>query len=259
MKLIKCKFCDRLFKDADSYADHLEKNHNDMIPADMTARQFYYYLKTGRTSGNCVMCKRETTWNPKTNKYSRFCTDPKCKEKYIEVFKNRMIGKYGKVTLLNDPEQQKKMLANRSISGEYRWSDGTTKTYTGSYEESFLEFLDKVLEYDSSDVICPSPHTYWYEYEGKKHFYIPDMFIASLNLEVEIKDGGDNANMHHKIQAVDKVKEKLKDEVLMSNKDSFNYIKIVNKENDKFFKYLMAAKQQFADSRDGKAKPIFMP
>ena len=45
-----------------------------------------------------------------------------------------MVGKYGKTTLLNDPEQQKKMLANRHISGEYEWTDGNIKTYTGSYE-----------------------------------------------------------------------------------------------------------------------------
>lgn len=66
------------------------------------------------------------------------------------------------------------------------------------------------MEFDSDDIFAPSPHTYYYEYEGTKHFYIPDFFIGSLNLEVEIKDGGDNPNNHHKIQAVDKVKEEKK-------------------------------------------------
>ena len=166
-----------------------------------------------------------------------------------------MIGKYGKVSLLDDPEQQKKMLANRSISGKYKWSDGSEKTYTGSYELSFLEFLDNVLDFKSDDVICPSPHTYWYEYDGKKHFYIPDVFIPSLNLEIEIKDGGDNPNMHHKIQAVDKVKEKLKDEVMLSNGNNFDYIKIVNKKNDIFLEYLNLNKKRM-NSVD--KKPIFI-
>jgi hypothetical protein len=166
-----------------------------------------------------------------------------------------MIGKYGKVTLLNDPEQQRKMLANRKISGVYRWTDGGETTYTGSYELSFLEFLDQIMNYNSSDIIAPSPHTYYYEYEGEKHFYIPDFFIPSLNLEIEIKDGGDNSNMHPKIQAVDKVKENLKDQVMKSNSKNFNYLKIVNKDNKRFFKYLEIAKKQFFE---GIEKPIFM-
>jgi hypothetical protein len=211
----------------------------------MCAGQFYYYLKTKKKCGSCVICKKPTKWNAKTLKYHRFCDNPKCKEKYREMFKNRMIGKYGKVCLLDDPDQQKKMLANRSISGTYKWSDGSIKTYTGSYELSFLKFLDLMMNYDSSDVMCPSPHTYFYEYENKKHFYIPDFFIPSLNLEIEIKDGGDNPNMHHKIQDVDKVKEKLKDEVMKSNKSNFNYLKIVNKNNQMFLNYLIVVKEKF--------------
>ena len=92
-----------------------------------------------------------------------------------------MIGKYGKVTLLNDPAQQKIMLSHRSISGYYVWRDYKHKSsYTGSYEKAFLEFLDLDLNFDPEDVMSPSPHTYYYEYEGKKHFYIPDFFIPSL-------------------------------------------------------------------------------
>ena len=93
--------------------------------------------------------------------------------------------------------------------------------------------------------MAPSPHTYYYMYENKKHFYIPDFYIPSLNLEIEIKDGGDNPNTHGKIQAVDKVKERLKDEVMSSNRNTFNYLKIVNKENEKFLKYLEVAKYNF--------------
>lgn len=192
MKIIKCNYCDAYFDDADSYVAHLEKKHSEMIPLDMEPFQFYYFLKTGKKEGKCVMCGKPTGWNPKTNKYHRFCNDPACKEKYIATFRNRMIGKHGKITLLNDPEQQKKMLANRKISGVYKWSkDGKEVPYTGSYELDFLEFLDLVMDYESSDIMSPSPHTYYYVYEGKRHFYIPDFFIPSLNLEIEIKDGGD--------------------------------------------------------------------
>jgi hypothetical protein len=256
MKVIKCPFCDRRFDDQTQFSEHLEKKHNDEIPKDMEPYQYYVYLKTGKDHGTCVMCKKDTKWNPKTMKYHRFCENPTCREKYIEMFRTRMIGKYGKVTLLNDPEQQKKMLANRKISGEYVWSDHIHKTpYTGSYEKEFLKFLDLIMDFPPSDVIAPSPHTYYYEYEGTKHFYIPDFFIPSLDLEIEIKDGGDNPNNHHKIQDVDKVKERLKDEVMQKN-GALSYLKIENKDHKKFLDFLMLAKKKFWDNDKS---PIFMP
>ncbi len=85
-----------------------------------------------------------------------------------------------------------------------------------------------------------------YEYEGKKHFYIPDVFIPSLDLEIEIKDGGDNPNTHPKIMAVDKVKEHLKDE-MMSHNPSVNYFKVLDKKYDDFFKYLLDKKFDIDD------------
>ena len=239
---LKCKFCDSYHNDVDAYVAHLESKHHDIIPENMDPWQFYYFLKTGKRGGRCIMCNNPTKWNSVTHKYFRFCDNPKCKDRYREEFKKRMIGKYGKVSLLDDPEQQKKMLANRSISGEYMWSTSQgTKTYTGSYEHDFLEFLDKFMQFEYDDVMSPSPHTYWYTYNNEKHFYIPDFFIPSLGLEVEVKDGGDNPNMHHKIQAVDKVKEKLKDQVMVTNK-AYHYIKIINKNNRTFLDFLERVK-----------------
>lgn len=259
--MFECKLCGdghERFKTIEGLYSHLERKHNDEIPPDWSVEQFAYYLKTGKKHGTCVICKGKTKFNPKTGKYYRLCENPKCKEKNREIFEKRMIGKYGKVSLLDDPEQQRKMLANRSISGEYTWSDGTKKTYTGSYEYDFLRFLDVLMDYPSRDVITPSPHTYYYEYEGKKHFYIPDLYIESLNLEIEIKDGGDNPNTHHKIQDVDKVKERLKDQVLLSQ-TSVSYIKITNKSYDTFMKYLMELKDQYTKlDRREKFTPIFI-
>lgn len=254
-KKIKCKFCDRIFKTQDSYAAHLEGRHSDMMPPNMDGYQFMYFLRTGKTEGKCIMCGKPTGWNEKTHKYHRFCKNPKCKDKYREQFKSRMIGKYGKVTLLNDPEQQKIMLARRKISNVYQWSDHVHEfVYTGSYEKNFLEFLDHVMWFDPEDIMAPSPHTYYYIYEGKRHFYIPDFFIPSLKVEIEIKDGSANANTHPKILAVDKVKEALKDEVLKTN-GPFNYLKIVNKENQKFFQFL----EKMAEFPESNEKKIYMP
>lgn len=250
---LNCKFCDSYFYEPSDYVAHIEKYHDEMIPEEYTAWQFVYFLRTGKANGKCVMCGKETKWNEVTHKYNRFCGCPKCKEKYIKMFRERMIGKYGKVNLLDDPEQQKLMLSHRSISGVYQWSmyPQYKNTYTGSYERSFLEYLDYTLQFNPEDVISPSPHTYYYMYESRKHFYIPDFFIPSLNLEIEIKDGGSNPNMHHKIQEVDKVKEKLKDEVMLSNRSTFNYIKIVNKENDKLYEFLEKAKENFFNGIQG--------
>lgn len=249
MKKISCPLCDEKYTKLDGLYSHIEDEHSDTIPEGYTAQRYVYYIKTGKTHGSCVMCKKDTEWNVTTGKYKRFCNNPKCKEKYREMFKERMVGKYGKTTLLNDPEQQRKMLAHRHISGEYVWSDGTKKTYTGSYELDFLKMLDAFMEFDSDDVMTPSPHTYYYTYEGEKKFYIPDVFIPSLNLEIEIKDGGDNPNMHDKIVKVDKVKEKLKDEVMASQKD-YDYIKIVNKNYDPLFKYLLDRKAKVANAEN---------
>ena len=249
MKKINCPLCNEKYNELNGLYSHIESEHSDNLPEGYSVQQYLYYIKTGKTHGNCVVCKHETTWNESTGKYKRFCENPKCKEKYREEFKKRMVGKYGKTTLLNDPDQQRKMLAHRHISGEYIWSDGTKKAYTGSYELDFLRMLDVFMNFDSSDVMTPSPHTYYYTYENEKKFYIPDVFIPSLNLEIEIKDGGDNPNMHGKIQAVDKVKEKLKDDVMKSQKE-YDYIKIVNKNYDGFFEYLMSKKEQTANAKN---------
>ena len=164
-------------------------------------------------------------------KYARFCNNPACKQKYKEERDNRMIKKYGKITLLNDPEHQKKMQQGRRIAGIYDWSDGKTKVpYLSSYEMDFFRYLDKELNWPASDLIAPSPHTYTYEYQGKDHFYMPDAFIPSLNLEVEIKDDGSALNINPDSRA----KDKIKDELMKSCSHMFNYIKIVNKDYSQF-------------------------
>lgn len=243
-KKMRCPICDDILMDPSRLATHLTRKHADCIPPDMSVEQYVYFLRTGKKHGSCVMCKEPTDWNPVTGKYARFCNNPKCKEKYKQVFQKRMIGKYGKVNLLNDPEQQRKMLENRRISGTYVWStDPNVKlTYTGTYERDLLEFLDKVLEFDPHDILAPSPHTYVYIYEGEKHFYIPDLFIPSLGLEIEVKT---HENMHHKIQAVDNVKEQLKDDVMRSNKNTYDYIKVVDKNYNVLLDYFQASKDRF--------------
>ena len=190
----------------DAVYDHIERAHSDMIPGGIPSDQYYYDLTHDKHTV-CVICKRRTPWNPKTHKYARLCGRKECAQKNREIFKERMMRVYNKYNLANDPEHQKKMLAARKISGKYQWENGgEPTTYVGSYEKDFLLNCDTVFNFESADIIAPSPNVYRYQYNGEDHFYIPDFYIPDLRLEVEIKDGGDNPNMHHKIQAVDKVK-----------------------------------------------------
>lgn len=231
----RCPLCnEKIVKGRENMIAHIQKEHEDEIPMGQKAGEFLYLTEHNGEPRKCMICRKPTKWNEGSHKYNAFCSE-KCKNEYVKLARARNKKVYGKENLLDDPEQQKKMLAHRSISGKYRHSDGGVLTYTGSYEEDFCEMMDNFLNFPSDDIIMPSPHVYEYNYRGEKKFYFPDAFIPSLSLEIEIKDGGDNPNMHHKIQDVDKVKEHLKDQVMFHQQD-FHYIKIENKNYDAFFK-----------------------
>ena len=234
----KCPICEKKFKSKEYLVAHIERVHKNQIPEDWSASRYENYLRTNKDHGSCIVCKENTEWNESTWKYNRICNNKKCHNEVAKKAKKNMIGKYGKVHLLNDPEMQRKMIYAKHTSGTYIWSTDTKKEYPQHYasqvEKSFLEMLDAFLNLDPSDVESPSPHTYIYKYEGKEHQYIPDHYIRSLNLEIEIKEPKNNQNMHPKIQAVDKVKETLKDE-LMESINEINYIKINGTDYSKFF------------------------
>lgn len=211
--------------------NHYETKHKELLPTNMTGYQWFYYLLTKKDHGSCVICHNNTQFNEVTMKYSRFCDNPACKQKYKEERDRRMIKKYGKVYLTDDPEFQKKMQQGRKIAGIYNWSDNKTKIpYLSSYECDFFRYLDLVLHWPPSDIIAPSPHTYSYEYNGKEHFYMPDAFLVSINCEVEIKDDGSAKN----ISQESREKDKIKDALMRSCSNLFNYIKIVNKNYTEF-------------------------
>lgn len=188
MKYIKCPMCDVKYVSKDALYGHIEKEHSDELE-DKSPAQLYFNLTRNKTQGLCVICRSPVKFNEVTEKYNRFCENPECKKNYIKEFRNRMMKVYNKEHLLNDPEKQKEMLANRKISGEYLHSDGIKIQYTGSYEKGFLVFLDTILEYPASDVVSPAPFTIAYEDPdtGAQRMYIPDFFFPSLNLIVEIK------------------------------------------------------------------------
>lgn len=239
IKRFKCPICDKEYISLVAVWSHIEKSHP--LPKNTPADQYYYDLTHQGKRTFCTECHKPTAWNPRTHKYRRLCGDPKCLEKVRETFKNRMINVGKDPNQAQFAEHQRKMLAARKISGVYVWEDGGKTPYVGNYEKDFLAICETLLNLKSSDIIGPSPNVYKYTYKGGIHFYIPDFYIPDLNIEIEIKDGGSNPNMHHKIQEVDKVKERLKDQVMMKQK-GLHYIKVVDKKYAPFMQVFQKIK-----------------
>ena len=252
----KCPICKKEYDDIISLGAHMEKKHIDeFIDKEWSGVKYLFYLKHGRTTGTCIVCKGKTKFNESTGKPNRICDNPLCRKKLRENALNNMRKKYGKDTLLNDPEFQVKMLNNRKITKEYKWSDGSSiKKCVGSYEYDCVRFLDVLLGLESNDVLVPAPFIFDYQYDGKTHFYIPDIYISSLNLLIECKDGKENPNTHPKIQAVDKVKEKLKEEAVKKS-GKYNYIKVMNKEYGNLLQGIIDLKKQ---ENIKEPKPLFI-
>jgi len=225
-KKFKCPICNLVYISKPALYSHLEKLHNDQLNG-LSPAHFYFNFRNKKDHGSCVICKKETEFNEITERYERFCSD-KCKKKYKDDFDKKMKEKYGKTSLADDPDFQAKMLKNRKISGVYTWSDGKKFDYVGSYELDFLEYLDKVIQLPSIDLFCPCPKVFEYEYLDKKHFYMPDFLISSLNLIIEIKSG---TNKHYRERDLEI--EKLKDKVIQNHPD-YNYIKVLDKDYREF-------------------------
>lgn len=249
-----CPECGRVFKSLGGWSGHMEKMHPETIPEGFTLAQYFYYLQTGRTSGKCVICGKPTSWNESSMKYNRMCDDPQCKVNYRKKFEAACIKKNGYVHKLDDPEVQRYMLSRRRIAGSYTFTNDNSEganpiNYVGKDELAFLQMLD-MLEWPASDIMAPSPHTYEYEYKNPKDkenegtkFYIPDFYIVSLNLEVEVKD---TSNNHQKIRDIDNVKDACKRKTMEANK-AMNYVFIDRKNFEPFFSFLFEAKATILD------------
>ena len=228
----KCPFCSKSLERT-KLASHIDKHHDDMLNPDKgyTANRIVFDIcnkkePIGAGQGICRICKKATEWDEQSVRYKSYCSE-KCVQQARENYKNNMLRVYGKTTLLDDMEwQENKMLANRGISGKYRWSDGTYKTYVGTYERKFLEFCDTVLNIPSEDLMTPGP-TIYYEFEGKEHTWITDAIYLPYNLVFDIKDGGTNKNNREMPEYRAKQLEK---EKFITDQGEYNYIRLTNNE-----------------------------
>jgi hypothetical protein len=243
MALYTCPFCKRRYLNKDALYIHMDKNHHDDLNG-LSAKQVYfnYSNKYALTKGfgRSVISGKPTKFNEITGRYERFL--PEEKDAYREYFIANM-KKAGKEDIMKDMDHQKEMLAARGISGSYKWSDGTVFTYTGSYEKKFLEYLDTFLNWPSSDLMAPAPQLFSYiDSDGVEHEHIPDFYISSLNLIINIKGG---SNQGYRLRDIDI--EKREDAAI--EKSSFNYIKLYDTNFADFPKYIDQLKDNQANNK----------
>jgi hypothetical protein len=233
----KCPFCQRIFNDKHKYCSHIAMVHNDQIPEEYEALEYAYSLLVHKDIGRlCTVCRKNNVhFNQETLKYERICSDPNCKKEYAyNVAKQRMINKYGKAHLLDDADKQREMIFNHPQAKDFVWDEKHKFRVIGTYEFDFLTKL-KSLDWSPADIIAPSPNNYYYRWaDGSVHLYIPDFYIPSLALEVEIKESD---NGHSRMEHAREM-EHLKDAYMAaeSRKNGIHYLKIVDKKYDEFMK-----------------------
>jgi hypothetical protein len=230
----KCPDCTNRYTSDVLLYRHVGNVHKDSIPEGITIKQYCFNRRNNKTFQKCVICKKnETSWNEETGRYNLYCSEA-CRKKAGEIAEENLKKKTGKTRKerMGDPGTQKEMLYNRSISGVYTFKNSKISlNYVGKYELDFLEFYDDDFQGSPLDII-ECPFVFYYIYDNEKKFYIPDYYITSLNLIIEIKDGGDNPNEHDHIK-IDREKDILKFQSII-NSGKFNFIKIVNKDYAQF-------------------------
>ena len=247
-KRYMCPYCDTKFLRTD-LIEHVETKHPDMIPEGYTAARVIYEVVNKKNYGTCMICKDKVyDWDEKLSKYKNLCNKPSCREAVRQTSINNMMRVYNKPHLLDEPEQQEKMLARRRISGTYKFStDGTVVPYTGQYEKKLLEFFDKALNVDGKDIQSPGP-VFEYEYGGKKHFWITDIYYIPANLVIEVKDGGDNPN--NRPMKSYREKQVAKEEMI-TDKGTFNYLRLTNNNFLQLFEILADIKYDIVEPDRG--------
>jgi hypothetical protein len=244
----KCPFCDNNKKyERQELFIHINDNHEKELPEDFSTLRFVFnYVNNKPISyhGICTICKKETDWDENKGRYNRLCNNPECKKIYISRFEKNMKRTKGYIRLTQTKDGLEKMLANRKISGTYKFKNGKEKTYTGSYEKSTLEFMDKILNIDPDDIASPGP-VMEYKYQGKIHLYIPDIYYIPYNLLIEVKDGGDNPN---KKDMKDTRARQVAKERHVINNTNYNYLRLTNNNMDQLLNIFMTLKMQLNDN-----------
>lgn len=241
----KCPFCDKRLTREDLIA-HISDEHEDLLPQNYSATRYvfnYVNRKPVDYCGKCTECGSPTKWREDVARYARQCDRPACKESYLKKFESNMIRMKGVSRISSTPEGQEKMLANRKISGTYKFQNGKEKTYTGSYELNTLKFMDQVMNINPDDIMCPGP-VLEYEYKGQRHFYISDFYYIPYNLIIEVKDGGKNPNRRNMPEY--REKQIAKEKYIIKNTD-YAYLRLTDNDLSQLLSVFMDLKMQLKD------------
>lgn len=235
---LKCPVCSKVYKEVGTFANHMRHEHPGTIPEGWSDLRYAYFVFTGKSEAHCTECGALTEWNETTGKYARLCSNPACKKQFRDRVMAGMRKKYGQVNMLEDPSFRERMLTHRRISGEYQFADGGKVAYMGNLEKAFLKMLDTFFHFPSSDIMSPSPNRYNYYYENEndmehagEHMYVPDFFIPSLNLEIELKSSD---NQRPRNLLVDVPKDAAKDIAMIKN-PMINFCKVYENDYYVFF------------------------
>ena len=248
----QCPYCNDKY-DRVKLVDHIEKKHSEFIPKDFTASRIVFNIVNKKEKGKCTICGKESPWDEDKCRYDRFCSD-KCKKAYEQLAAERLKRVRGmtKQEMLKDPEYQNNiMLANRSISGKYKFQDGTIRTYVGSYEHKFLEFMDKFLNVKSEDLETPGP-IIEYKFKGETHKWITDAYYAPYNLAFDIKDGGDNPNKREMPEY--RAKQTAKEDAIRKQ-GKYNYIRLTDNKFEQLIELMLELKELYIEN-NGEYNPI---
>lgn len=242
----KCPYCTKTFE-REFLIRHVSDVHEDMIPKGYSALRvvFNYINKYPYDyNGKCTECGGPTGWDESKGRYNRQCSNPACKASYLKKFENNMIKTKGVTRISSTAEGQEKMLANRKISGSYKFQNGVTKTYTGSYELKALEFMDKVMNINPDDIMCPGP-VLKYQYNNENHMYITDFYYIPYNLIIEVKDGGKNPNKREMPEY--RAKQIAKEEYIIKN-TNYNYLRLTDNDLSQLLSVFMDLKLQLVEN-----------
>lgn len=246
---LQCPYCDKRLEREDLVI-HIEKHHSDVLPEGFTPLQVTYHVANKRRLDDprrCRICGRPCPWDEKKGRYDQLCGRPECKKKQAENMKGDMGNKLRSNSPTQSSEGLEKMLAGRSISKKYTYSDGTVFVYTGSYEGNLLKWLDTVMEIKSEDLMVPGPIMY-YKYEGEQHIYIPDFYYIPYNLIIEVKDGGDRPNTS--VARRDSRAKTIAKEKHIINNTSYNYIRLTNNDFSQLLAVFADLKMNLVEKRE---------
>ena len=226
---------------------HITDNHENELPEDFTPfRYVFNYVNKKPLSyhGKCTECGGPTEWDENKGRYNRQCGKKACHDSFVKKFEENMVKTKGVTRISKTAEGQVQMLANRKISGSYKFKNGVEKTYTGSYEKKAFEFMDKVMNINPDDLMCPGL-ILEYTFDGKKYMYITDFYYQPYDLVIEVKDGGNNPNKRN--MPVYRAKQEAKEEYIIKH-TKYNYLRLTDNDFSQLLSTFFSLKMEMVDN-----------